>query len=342
MGNTASYRRSQHQNHPRPPHPPPPPQPEITGNQFVFAAASPYPSQYPQPQYLSPNFPPRYHQYPSGYYAPPYGYHRPPGGHYPFGNMPPPPPYVENQKAVTIRNDVNIKKETLTLEPDEDHPGKFLLAFTFDATAPGSITVVFFVKEGEECNLTALREDILKPVTTSFQQGLGQKFRQPSGSGIDFSMFDETELKNESGAEVYPVAVKAESCPLSQSGSEGNPANPTGNSQITLAVFEKKESGEYQVRVRKQILWVNKMRYELQEIYGIGNALDDDSGENDNGKECIVCLTEPRDTAVLPCRHMCMCSGCAKVLRFQTDKCPICRQPVEHMLEIKVNSGASE
>ena len=37
-----------------------------------------------------------------------------------------------------------------------------------------------------------------------------------------------------------------------------------------------------------------------------------------------------------------MCSGCAKVLRFQTNRCPICRQPVERLLEIKVhgNSGS--
>lgn len=37
-----------------------------------------------------------------------------------------------------------------------------------------------------------------------------------------------------------------------------------------------------------------------------------------------------------------MCSGCAKVLRFQTNRCPICRQPVERLLEIQVhgNSGS--
>lgn len=38
----------------------------------------------------------------------------------------------------------------------------------------------------------------------------------------------------------------------------------------------------------------------------------------------------------------CMCSGCAKVLRFQTNRCPICRQPVERLLEIKVNSETVE
>lgn len=51
--------------------------------------------------------------------------------------MPPPAPYVEHQKAVTIRNDVNLKKETLRIEPDEANPGKYLVCFTFDATAAG-------------------------------------------------------------------------------------------------------------------------------------------------------------------------------------------------------------
>lgn len=60
------------------------------------------------------------------------------GGRYPYGPpMPPQTPYVEHQKAVTIRNDVNLKKETLKVEPDEENPGQYLVSFTFDATVAG-------------------------------------------------------------------------------------------------------------------------------------------------------------------------------------------------------------
>ena len=45
--------------------------------------------------------------------------------------------------------------------------------------------------------------------------------------------------------------------------------------------------------------------------------------------------------AVLPCRHMCMCSGCARMLRHQTNRCPICRTTVEGLLEIKVERRAT-
>ncbi|XP_052173427.1 probable E3 ubiquitin-protein ligase LOG2 [Diospyros lotus] len=353
MGNIGSSsvngrrRHGSRRSHPPPP-PPQPPQPEITSNRYVFAAATPYPAaQYPHPH---PNPPPPYYHYTSYYppppsampvpLPPPYDHHHrpPPPPMYPMMH-PPPAPYVEHQKAVTIRNDVNLKKETLQIEPDEQYPGRFLVSFTFDATVAGSITVMFFGKEGEGCSLIPTKESLLAPVTVQFGQGLGQKFRQPSGTGIDFSMFEEAELLKEGDMEVYPLAVKAEASPVSENGSgDGSAESGTTTSQITKAVFEK-DKGKYHAKVMKQILWVNGKRYELQEIYGIGNSVDGDFDGNDPGKECVICLSEPRDTAVLPCRHMCMCSGCAKVLKFQTTRCPICRQPVERLLEIKVSNG---
>ncbi|KAJ6913697.1 hypothetical protein NC651_016053 [Populus alba x Populus x berolinensis] len=395
--NNVNNRRSlgSRRNHPPPPSPAPP-QPEITANRYVFAAATPYPSQYPNPN------PPRYYQHP-GYYPAqptampvplpaPYDHHHRvdhPAAHWVGGRcpmMPQPAPYVEHQKAVTIRNDVNLKKESLRIEPDEENPGSYLVTFTFDATVAGrqvisedfpnqrslgllktsnlvlEIGIVHKIDEmmnlglflndssvkrtservvSEDCILTPTKTHLLPPVTVNFQQGLGQKFRQPSGTGIDFTLFEEKELVKEGEMDAYPLAVKAEASPANQKGTEGNQMSGAMNSQITHAVFEK-EKGEYQVRVMKQILWVNGMRYELQEIYGIGNSVDGDVDANDPGKECVICLSEPRDTTVLPCRHMCMCSGCAKVLRFQTNRCPICRQPVDRLLEIKVNNGPDE
>ncbi|ESQ49093.1 hypothetical protein EUTSA_v10020903mg [Eutrema salsugineum] len=346
------------------PPPPPPPATEIPANRIVFAAATPYPNPNPNQHYQYPGYYPPppgtmpvplpspydHHHLHHPHYPPPppHPYHNPhpwtAGGRYPYcaPMMPGETPFVEHQKAVTIRNDVNLKKETLKLESDPNSPGRFLVSFTFDATISGRITVIFFAKESEDCNLTATKEDILPPITMDFEKGLGQKFKQPSGSGVDFSVFEDSELFKEADTDIYPLAVKAEAFPSGDGKEERSGSN---NAQITQAVYEK-DKGEIKIRVVKQILWVNGLRYELQEIYGIGNTVDGDEDSaddaNDPGKECVICLSEPRDTTVLPCRHMCMCSGCAKVLRFQTNRCPICRQPVERLLEIKVhgNSGS--
>ncbi|PSS19643.1 E3 ubiquitin-protein like [Actinidia chinensis var. chinensis] len=97
------------------------------------------------------------------------------------------------------------------------------------------------------------------------------------------------------------------------------------HAQITEAVLEKNDENHFQVKVIQQILWVDGVRYKLREIYGISSATEATGNDNDSGKECVICMTEPKDTAVLPCRHMYMCSECAKELRLQSDKCPICR-----------------
>eukprot|EP00730_Choanoeca_flexa_P007959 TRINITY_DN12416_c4_g7_i3.p2 TRINITY_DN12416_c4_g7~~TRINITY_DN12416_c4_g7_i3.p2 ORF type:complete len:136 (+),score=21.37 TRINITY_DN12416_c4_g7_i3:1159-1566(+) len=49
-----------------------------------------------------------------------------------------------------------------------------------------------------------------------------------------------------------------------------------------------------------------------------------------------VCMSESMDTMVLPCRHLCLCNGCADVLRYQASKCPICRAPFHSLLQIQV------
>ncbi|GJJ71669.1 hypothetical protein EMPS_04019 [Entomortierella parvispora] len=51
--------------------------------------------------------------------------------------------------------------------------------------------------------------------------------------------------------------------------------------------------------------------------------------------ECVICLSEIKDTIVLPCRHFCMCSDCGDVLRRRPpQKCPICRQIFQSLLHI--------
>lgn len=125
MGNIGSNSRRHHSNHHQHQRSPSASQSQITTNQYVFTA----PSQYPNP-----NLPHHYHQYPPGYHPPqPYDYHRCPSGAASLAVE----PCVERQKTVTIKNDVNIKKETIRVVEDEENPAKFLLTFTFDATAPG-------------------------------------------------------------------------------------------------------------------------------------------------------------------------------------------------------------
>lgn len=54
---------------------------------------------------------------------------------------------------------------------------------------------------------------------------------------------------------------------------------------------------------------------------------------------CSVCLVRPRDAALLPCRHVCLCGLCAQRLVQAPEgaaarACPICRGPIDTWLQL--------
>merc|ERR1712107_82481 len=72
---------------------------------------------------------------------------------------------------------------------------------------------------------------------------------------------------------------------------------------------------------------------DVQEVFGSELAPDGVLRQ-----ECIVCQSEPRDTMVLPCRHMCLCASCSEYMRtrvqYHSYKCPICRKRISRMMRI--------
>lgn len=56
---------------------------------------------------------------------------------------------------------------------------------------------------------------------------------------------------------------------------------------------------------------------------------------DDNTAECVICMSEIRDTLILPCRHLCLCHLCADSLRYQANNCPICRAPFRALLQLR-------
>lgn len=172
-----------------------------------------------------------------------------------------------------------------------------------------SITIFYFAKEEEKCKFVPQFPDAFEPVKVPFQKGVGQKFSQPSGTGIDLGFFELDDLSKPSpGEDVFPLVICAETCletPSENKTPDDSKLDATPHKQITQAVLEKSNGdGAFQIKVVRQILWIDGVRYELRELYGIGSSTAADFDDSDTGKECVICMTEPKDTAVLPCRHM--------------------------------------
>jgi E3 ubiquitin-protein ligase MGRN1 len=107
--------------------------------------------------------------------------------------------------------------------------------------------------------------------------------------------------------------------------------------QTTNLAFTKESDELYHAKVLTQKIHIDDISYEQNEIYGVSNKGQEGAAKGET-EECIVCLTNKKDTAVMPCRHMCLCASCASVMRTQNSKCPICRTKVKSLLQIKIES----
>ncbi|KAF6125771.1 mahogunin ring finger 1 [Phyllostomus discolor] len=265
-----------------------------------------------------------------------------------LGNRPVQFPYVTpapHEPVKTLRSLVNIRKDSLRLvrykdgadSPTEDSEKPrvlYSLEFTFDADARVAITIYCQAVE-EFLNGMAVyspKSPALQSETIHYKRGVSQQFSLPSFK-IDFSEWKDDELNFDLDRGVFPVVIQAMV-------DEGDVVEVTGHAHVLLAAFEKHVDGSFSVKPLKQKQIVDRVSYLLQEIYGIENKNNQetkpsDEENSDNSNECVVCLSDLRDTLILPCRHLCLCNSCADTLRYQASNCPICRLPFRALLQIR-------
>ncbi|CAH0475666.1 unnamed protein product [Peronospora belbahrii] len=212
--------------------------------------------------------------------------------------------------------------------------------------------------------IALVHADKIPVLTQHFSSGLGQTFtlktrEKDEGKEkhehllqlLNFSMYDPDELLYKTGTTQFPLIIVL----------EVTSTRKRPQSQSTFCTFFRQDGDCWDIKVLKQKALVNGLTYELQEVYGIdGSVTAAPQAEQNNvagyenkadrtstvkneikipeGAECIICLCETRNTTILPCRHMCLCSECAEALRKSSSTCPVCRTPVKALLQIRVEA----
>ncbi|GFY68995.1 e3 ubiquitin ligase Rnf157 [Trichonephila inaurata madagascariensis] len=265
-----------------------------------------------------------------------------------LGGKPSPFPYAApqpNEPTKTLRSLINIRKETLRfVKPTNTIDGgrqssenvltntSYNIEFSFDSDIRCSISIFYFCTEEITTNAVIYtpRDASLNSETYHYKKGINQQFSQVSHI-FDPSKYSEDQLNYKYENEVIPVLIQC----IAEEGEEPR------QSHMVIAIVEKNADDTYTLKPLKQKLFIDGILYLLQEIYGIENKnvyqsknLADEDVE-DTGFECVICMSDHRDTLILPCRHLCLCNSCADSLRYQANNCPICRAPFRALLSIR-------
>ena len=90
------------------------------------------------------------------------------------------------------------------------------------------------------------------------------------------------------------------------------------------------DTGPATLRLLRRKFLTPQGLYVMDEAFG----LNSDRRNGEDSKECLVCLTDPKDTLARPCKHVTLCHACAKVVMMGDRKCPLCRQTINDIIPL--------
>ena len=247
-----------------------------------------------------------------------------------LGGKPSPFPYsapLPNEPMQMLRALINIRKETLkfTIKVNDSGESEYAIEFILDCDVDCVVTIYFLCKEDTTANGVKYitKDSKHRSESYSYKAGIGQLFSQTSpifnphkynSLDLSYHILDEKGEFNVSA--LFPVVIHCVA-------DEGDDPK---QSHSLIASIEKIYEEVFSLKPIKQKLFVDGLSYLLQEIYGIENKVnkaektyEDDS---ENSFECVICMSDLRDTLILPCRHLCLCKSCANSLRYQANNCP--------------------
>lgn len=213
------------------------------------------------------------------------------------GGFPPPPPQMPHYAGVmsnprfppqetvqtqTIRNKVNLRKQTVRVDPVSGREGVYSLTFNFDAASPCRASVFVHVAEDPErsCALRPIQPRASWP-PRYYNKGMDLSFADESSADDSSLLIDTREvgvaqLTSQQG-DTYPLVVRLET--VTEEGKQqglsleslppGSPLPQWVQAQTTYMKLCKEASGRLSAMVLKQKIWFSGHSYELQEIYGI-------------------------------------------------------------------------
>nr|KAJ0221955.1 hypothetical protein LSAT_V11C200051410 [Lactuca sativa]KAJ0222618.1 hypothetical protein LSAT_V11C200051460 [Lactuca sativa] len=171
---------------------------------------------------------------------------------------------------------IDVKRNTVKIEPDLNDTEKYHVTFSYDAQVDGCITVCIYYWVGQE------KKEVFKTSKNAEKRpGLVQKFNE-KGDGVKFP------LHKKGLKDVYKLEIVAQ-------------ADEDGSKNCILEKTEavvQNKSGITKVKVKNQILSVNGRMSVFVDLNGRSYSTQTDADDPYNG--CRICFDEKNPGIVFP------------------------------------------
>ena len=100
---------------------------------------------------------------------------------------------------------------------------------------------------------------------------------------------------------------------------------------VSLRKYTYSFKGNNEPIILEDKITSNGEEFIISKIFGQD---EEDSKFNKEGF-CLICYNAAANVVALPCRHCAMCSSCSKRFAALSTNCPVCRQKVKELIEMK-------
>ncbi|CAK8988890.1 unnamed protein product [Durusdinium trenchii] len=224
--------------------------------------------------------------------------------------------------APLVRSLVSLRRDTCSVVQEDS--GQWFLKFEFGSLATGTATASFLATV-EEAEHPASVPTPSASSTASLR--FAAERRQSGRLFLSADLPESLRSFDTQGGHHVVLDLQADS------------EDPSAVTRQRSFLRLSPEGGE--VHVEKQLVQCGNIIRPLDALYGtLPNPRSSKAAEKaDEGGDCVICLSNPREVAILHCRHVCLCTSCAKVTSSTWSfQCPVCRGRVAAMVGLRDDS----
>ena len=210
-----------------------------------------------------------------------------------------------NLHGKIIKSKVGLDSKSIKLIQSSRNGNKYYPKFDFSVKEDSKVSIYYCTtqvtnSEGTPTYFT-IPNELPSAGIVNVDEGKNQSFGKEKSCCFDVTKYEGMPLFNTT-LNYYPCVIAIE--PRTEVSHDDDGVSDYQN-LITYCKFQiNKSTSLLELKVVKQVLVAFDMGFQLQNIYGITDTMEDhkdaDPDDIESGQQCVICISEEKNTVVMP------------------------------------------